>query len=268
MIQHRHPLKAEIGGETIHHFLGFQIIGSPHVHDVIPTAVAQKGGAGEGGDEGHAEGGGQRGDGAGGRSADAPDEGEYAVVNQGAAVDYGGFGFIEVVQGNQRQLSPVDAAGAVGFGKGGFDAQAHIDAKFPGGAAKYRGLAEHHFVGRDAGVIGHRGGADGRRRGGWGGGGVCRGRWRIGTASGGRGEHRRRQQGRGGAGGPPEKGYAVIGADYPALMHRCVSSGRDKWPGGGLGYSSSSPLRRATIVKRLRPSVCWYDKSSIIVFTK
>ena len=212
LIQHRYPLKAEIVGETIHHFLGFQVIGSPHVHDVIPTVIAQKGGAGEGGDEWHAEGGGQRGDGAGGRRADSADEGEYAVVNQGAAVDHGGFGFIEIVQGNQGQLAPVDAAGAVGFGKGGFDAQAHIDAQLPRRAAKYRRLPEHHAVGRDAGVIGHRGGADGRRREGWGAVGVRRGRRRIGTAGGG-GEQRRRQQRNGGAGGLPEKGYTAVGAD-------------------------------------------------------
>ena len=120
-----------------------------------PFRVAQEGGAGERRDVRHAGVGRDGERGARRRGADRADEREDLVLgDQAAGVGDSDLGLVGVVQRQELQPAPVNAAHEVRFAEGGDDAGAHLVAEVPGGTAESGRLAEQHEVVGNARAVG------------------------------------------------------------------------------------------------------------------
>ena len=126
-MQHRDAGDAHIAVEPLDHLVGLLEIRGAHIHRRRGLfGIAQELGAGEGADVGGAGFGRHRRRGPRSRGPDRADEREdILLAEELAGVFERRLGFVAVVQRDQLQPPPVDAAPPVHFGKGGLDAEPH-----------------------------------------------------------------------------------------------------------------------------------------------
>ena len=148
LVHYRNPLNAQVRGQPFHHFLGFLVVGSPHIDDIGQLGrVPQEGRPGKRANVRHPGLFGHRRGRARSRRPHRANQRKNAILfNQARGVGNRRLGFIGVVPEHQLQPAPVHPAVAVRLGKGRHNPPVHTLPQLRGGAGKSGRLAEYDTV--------------------------------------------------------------------------------------------------------------------------
>ena len=164
LVEDPDPGQPEVARQPLDHLVGLLEVGGADVEHHGAAPAAQELRPRERADVGHA--GGRRDGlgGVGGRGADRPDEGEYALLlDEPAGVADRAIRLVRIVEGDQLELAPVHPARAVALLEGGLDPEPHAPPEGLRRARERGGLAEQDAVfAHPRNVVG---GAARRRRG-------------------------------------------------------------------------------------------------------